>query len=213
MAALLCLHGAATPGILVGMNGVVAFTGGATLPVGCGIGILSLGAMPELRRPSAVRPLVAALLVGSLGVLGLGITMIVWPSLVPSVPEPRSALALSVLGLGLGACALLAGRALRTYRLTRRVADLAVVIGIAWLAAALVGALYYSFRDVGWWLGHALEIGGQRSTRAAWPDSRSTWARSSASPRAGSAVSRRAVCCTTSESLRSTMPCCGSRPL
>jgi putative nucleotidyltransferase with HDIG domain len=158
MAALLCLHGAATPGILVGMNGVVAFTGAATLPVGCAI--LALGAMPQLRRPSAVRPLVAALVVGSLGVLGLGITMIVWPSLVPSVPEPRSALALSVLGLGLGACALLAGRALRTYRLTRRVADLAVVIGIAWLAAALVGALYYSFRDVGWWLGHALEIGG-----------------------------------------------------
>ena len=35
MAALLCLHGAATPGILVGSNGVVSFTGGATLPVGC----------------------------------------------------------------------------------------------------------------------------------------------------------------------------------
>src|SRR5919199_6000538 len=31
MAALLALHGFATPGILVGVNGVVSFSGGATL--------------------------------------------------------------------------------------------------------------------------------------------------------------------------------------
>ena len=57
MAALLCLHGLATPGVLVGMNGVVAFTGGATLPVGAAI--LALGVVPALRRPAAVRPLLA----------------------------------------------------------------------------------------------------------------------------------------------------------
>src|SRR6187551_3132944 len=34
MAALLCLHGLATPGILFDAYGVAAFTGGATLPVG-----------------------------------------------------------------------------------------------------------------------------------------------------------------------------------
>ena len=44
MAALLCLHGITTPGILVGDNGVVAFTGGATLPVGGAI--LALTALP-----------------------------------------------------------------------------------------------------------------------------------------------------------------------
>ena len=48
MAALLALHGIATPGILVGMNGVVAFTGAATLPVGAAI--LALSALPSLRR-------------------------------------------------------------------------------------------------------------------------------------------------------------------
>jgi putative nucleotidyltransferase with HDIG domain len=158
MAALLCLHGAATPGILVGMNGVVAFTGGATLPVGCAI--LALGSVPELRRPSAVRPLLVGLVVGSVGILVLGVTMIRWPALVPAVPAPRSPLALTVLAAGLGACALLATRAFRTYRLTRRTADLVVVVGISWLAASLVGALIYDYRDVGWWLGHALEIGG-----------------------------------------------------
>ena len=62
MAALLCLHGASTPGVLVGSNGVVAFTGGATLPVGCAI--LALGTLSALRRPEAVRPLLVALVVG-----------------------------------------------------------------------------------------------------------------------------------------------------
>ena len=158
MAALLCLHGAATPGILVGMNGVVAFTGGATLPVGCAI--LALGTLPELRRPRAVRPLLYALVVGSVGILALGVTMMRWPGLVPAVPEARSTLALAVLAVGLAACALLSTRALRTFRLTRRIPDLAVVVGVAWLGAALLGALVYDFTNVGWWMGHALEICG-----------------------------------------------------
>jgi hypothetical protein len=34
MAALLAVHGVVTPGVLVGPNGVIALTGGATLPVG-----------------------------------------------------------------------------------------------------------------------------------------------------------------------------------
>jgi hypothetical protein len=158
MAALLCLHGAATPGILVGMNGVVAFTGGATLPVGCVI--LALGTLPELRRPNVIRPLLVALVVGCIGVLALGITMLHRPALVPSVPEPGSGLALGVLAVGLAACLLIGGRALRTYRLTRRVPDIAVAVGIAWLGASLFGALVFDFRHVGWWLGHGLEIAG-----------------------------------------------------
>ena len=158
MAALLCLHGAATPGILVDMNGVVAFTGGATLPVGCVI--LALGTLPRLRRPDAVRPLLAVLVVGSAGILVLGVTMMRWPGLVPAVPEPRSMLALAVLSVGLAACLLLATRALRTYLLTRRVPDLAVAVGVVWLGVALVGALVYDFRNLGWWLGHAVEIAG-----------------------------------------------------
>ena len=119
MAALLCLHGAATPGILVDMNGVVAFTGGATLPVGCVI--LALGTLPVLRRPEAVRPLLATLLAGSAGILVLGIAMMRWPDLVPAVPEPRSVLALSVLAVGLAACWLLVtGRCGRTASLAAR---------------------------------------------------------------------------------------------
>ncbi len=158
MAALLCLHGASTPGILVGSNGVVAFTGGATLPVGCAI--LALGTLSALRGPEAVRPLLIALVLGACAILALGISMIHWPGLVPSVPAPRSPLALAVLAAGLAATALLVVRALRTYLLTRRVLDLAVVVGIAWLGTALVASLVYSFQNVGWWFGHGLEIVG-----------------------------------------------------
>src|SRR5688500_17771499 len=55
MAALLVVHGIATPGILAEMNGVVAFSGAATLPVGGALLVLST--LPALRRPGAVRPL------------------------------------------------------------------------------------------------------------------------------------------------------------
>ena len=47
-ASLLALHGLSTPGVLVGQNGVVAITGGATLPVG---GLSSRS--PSSRSPPA----------------------------------------------------------------------------------------------------------------------------------------------------------------
>ena len=49
MAALLAIHGLATPGVLVGMSGVISFTGGATLPVGAAL--LALSALRSFRRP------------------------------------------------------------------------------------------------------------------------------------------------------------------
>jgi putative nucleotidyltransferase with HDIG domain len=55
---------------------------------------------------------------------------------------------------------LLAVRALHTVLLTRRRADLAVFIGLVWLAGALVPALMLSYLDLAWWLGHGLEVAG-----------------------------------------------------
>jgi hypothetical protein len=53
MAALLALHGLATPGIIVSWNGLVAFTGGATLPVGAAI--LALAALRrDLKKPGSL---------------------------------------------------------------------------------------------------------------------------------------------------------------
>ena len=52
MTALLAVHGLATPGVLVGMNGVVAFAGAASLPAGALM--LALSALPALRRPQRI---------------------------------------------------------------------------------------------------------------------------------------------------------------
>jgi putative nucleotidyltransferase with HDIG domain len=158
MAALLCLHGLTTPGVLVGDNGVVALTGGLTLPAGGAI--LALAALPALRGPQAVKPLLWLLAASVVGIAGLGISGVAMPQLVPGVPEPGSALAIALMAVGLALYAPLALRALRTYLLTRRLADLSVAIGIVWLAAALVAALTLGWWQLGWWLGHAFEIVG-----------------------------------------------------
>jgi putative nucleotidyltransferase with HDIG domain len=157
MAALLALHGIATPDVLMGYNGVVSFTGGATLPIGGAI--FALAAIPQFRRPR-----VAVLLVGQAlllaGVLGLGLAAIAYPQLVPAVPEPGSPAALALLTLGLAFYGALGWRALRTFLLTHRHADLLVVIGIAWLGAALPPAMLLRYYELGWWLGHGFELVG-----------------------------------------------------
>jgi HD-GYP domain-containing protein (c-di-GMP phosphodiesterase class II) len=158
MAALLSIHGLTTPGFLVGDNGLVAFSGALTLPVGGAV--LALSAIPELRRPSAVRPVLA--LQGALivAIIALGLTGILAPSFVPGVPEAASVPAYIVLGFGLVFYGALAVRAGRTFLLTRRFADLAVLYGLVLLAVALVPALLMEYDELGWWLGHGWELVG-----------------------------------------------------
>jgi HD-GYP domain-containing protein (c-di-GMP phosphodiesterase class II) len=158
MATLLALHGIATPGMLIGDNGVVSFTGGATLPIGGAV--LALSALPALRRPGGVKPLL--ILQGLLlaAIAGLGAVGMLIPSTVPAVPETRSAPALALLGIGLAFYGLLGLRALRTFLLTRRRADLLVLVGIVWLAAALPPAMMLHYWELGWWLGHWFELVG-----------------------------------------------------
>jgi putative nucleotidyltransferase with HDIG domain len=158
MAALLALHGLATPGMLVGPNGVVSFTGGATLPVGGAV--LALSALPSLRRPSGVRRLLVlqAVLLG--GVITLGAIGMLIPSAVPGVPEPGSPAALTLLVVGVAFYGVLGLRALRTFLLTRRRADLLAAVGIVWLAAAIPPAMLLHYWELGWWLGHGFELLG-----------------------------------------------------
>ncbi|MET0511760.1 MAG: HD-GYP domain-containing protein [Thermoleophilaceae bacterium] len=158
MAALLAVHGLTTPGILVGSNGVIAFTGAATLPVGGAV--LALAAVSELRGPHAVRLLLALQAVLLVTIVGLGAVGILVSGLVPSVPEPDSPAAIVTLVLAGGFYLVLALRAGRTFLLTRRRADLLVVAGTVVLATALVPALLMDWRELGWWLGHAFELIG-----------------------------------------------------
>lgn len=158
MAALLALHGIASPGVLVEMNGLVAFTGGATLPLGAII--LALTALPALQSPKSVHRLLvlqAALLTAivALGALGLA-----YPQLVPSVPEPAGPAAIAILTAGLALYAFLATRAVSTALLTRRRSDVLVVTGILLLAVALAASLLLDYWDLGWWLGHGFELAG-----------------------------------------------------
>jgi HD-GYP domain-containing protein (c-di-GMP phosphodiesterase class II) len=158
MAALLALHGLATPGMLVGWNGLVAFTGGATLVVGALL--LALAALPSLNRPQSIRRLVVLQVVLLLAVVLVGTVGMLFPELVPSVPEASSPLALALLAFGLLLYAFLEVRAINTFLLTRRRADLLVVVGLSFLATALVGALVLDYMQLGWWLGHAFELMG-----------------------------------------------------
>src|SRR5688500_1668548 len=158
MAALLALHGIATPGILVGMNGVVAFTGGTTLPVGAAL--LALSALPSLRRPRRIRNLVILQIVLLCSVITLGAVGMLFPSIVPAVPEVGSKEAIALLVVGMALFALLTLRAVRTYLLTRRRADLVVAVGIVWLAGALPPAMLLNYMELGWWIGHGLELAG-----------------------------------------------------
>ena len=158
MAALLAIHGLATPGIIVGPNGVIALTGAATLPVGGAV--LALSALPGLRRPRTIRSLLAFQAVSVVGIVGLGVVGMSAPDVVPAVPEYGSPPAVAALIIGVAFYAVLLLRALKTYLLTRRHGDLAVVVGVAWLTAALPPALLLDYADLGWWLGHAFELAG-----------------------------------------------------
>ena len=158
MAALLAVHGLVTPGVLVGMNGLISVTGAATLPVGAAV--MTLSALPAFTGRYAIpRVLVVEAVLGA-AIVVLSLLGALVPSLVPGVPAPRSAAAIVLFAVGLALYGALAVRAMNTFLLTRRAADFAVVLGIVLLAAGLYGALILTFMDLGWWLGHIFEMLG-----------------------------------------------------
>jgi len=158
MSALLAIHGLATPGVIVGMNGVISLTGAATLPAGAAV--LALSAAPPLRRPRTMGPLLALQAFCLVTVFFLGLIGLAVPHVVPSVPTPGSTPAWAALVVGAALFGVLLLRALKTYLLTHRAADMVVVIGIAWLTAALPPAMLMTYMQLGWWLGHLFELAG-----------------------------------------------------
>ena len=158
MTALLAVHGLATPGVLVGPNGVVAFAGGASLPAGALI--LALSALPALRRPRRLEPLIAVQLGLAAAILALGASALAFPALVPAVPTTGAPAAYAVLAGGAALLALIAGRAIRTWQLTRRPGDLLTVAGVAWLGLALLAQMTIPYTQLGFYVGHGLELAG-----------------------------------------------------
>jgi HD domain len=158
MTALLAVHGLATPGVIVGPNGVVALAGGLSLPAGAAV--LALTALPGLRGMRRMGPLLALQAALAALVLSLGAAGLLWPALVPAVPASGSRAAIALMSVGLTLFGLLANRAMRTFALTRRVDDLLVAVGCAWLAVASFATLTATPGSFGFWLGHLLEITG-----------------------------------------------------
>lgn len=158
MASLLAVHGLVTPGVIVGPNGLIALTGAATLPLG-GI-VLALAALPPFTGPRAIPRVLAIEAVLGAAIVILSVLGAAVPHLVPALPTAKSPAAVAMFGVGLVVYGALAVRAMHTFLLTRRFADLAVVFGIVLLATALYGALFLQFTDLGWWMGHAFELLG-----------------------------------------------------
>ena len=158
MTALLAIHGLATPGIIVGMNGVIALAGAASLPAGGAV--LALTALPRMRRPLRMRPVLTLQIGLAAAILLLGGIGLTFPSAVPSVPEAGSAPALVLLVLGIVFYGLLALRAIRTYTLTRRTTDLLVFVGCVWLGWALVPQLVMGYGTLAFYFGHGMELLG-----------------------------------------------------
>jgi HD-GYP domain-containing protein (c-di-GMP phosphodiesterase class II) len=158
MAALLAVHGLVTPGVLVGPNGLIALTGAATLPVG-GI-VLVLAALRPFTGSRAIPRILALEATIAVAIVAVSTLGAALPSLVPSMPDPKSPAAVALFVVGFLVYGALAVRAMHTFLLTRRFADLAVVVGIVLLATALYGALFLYFTDLGWWIGHIYELTG-----------------------------------------------------
>jgi HD-GYP domain-containing protein (c-di-GMP phosphodiesterase class II) len=158
MAALLAVHGLVTPGMVVGPNGLISLTGAATLPVG-GV-VMALAALPAFAGPRAIPRVLAIEAVFGAAIVVVSVLGATIPSLVPALPQPRSAASVALFAFGLLVYGALAVRATNTFLLTRRFADLAVVAGIVLLATALYGALFLYFYELGWWLGHVFELTG-----------------------------------------------------
>ena len=159
MTALLAVHGLATPGVLAGPNGVVAFAGAASLPAGALV--LALSALPALRRPRRIGALLARAGRRSPPRSSRSASARSRsPRSCPAVPQTGdpAAYALLAAGLALLGAARVPRRA--HWQLTRRPADLLVVVGVAWLASSLLAQLTVPFTQLGFYLGHVLELGG-----------------------------------------------------
>jgi HD-GYP domain-containing protein (c-di-GMP phosphodiesterase class II) len=158
MTAMLIAHALASPTVLIGGNGLVQLAGAGNVPAGAVI--LALAAIPSLGRPEHIRRLLifggivlaAVATVATVGLLD--------PAAIPQLPGPGGSLAEVVLVAGLLLLGLLAYRAARTFLLTRRTGDVAIVLGLVWLGCAQVGLLLYTGMDFAFWFAHLLEAAG-----------------------------------------------------
>jgi HD-GYP domain-containing protein (c-di-GMP phosphodiesterase class II) len=159
MAALLAVHGLTTPGFLVEAEytSAVGVSGAFAVPLGGAVILGSLLARPRERGHLRDLLLLQAGVVGA--TVAFGAIALLLPEIVPSVPVALRPLVWWIVAANAVVYGALALRALRTFQLTRRLGDLALVAGLVWLAIAVATYLLSPVWSVGFWSGHALELG------------------------------------------------------
>src|SRR4051812_7848344 len=84
MSVLLVFHALATPGVLIGENGLVQAAGALNLPLGGSI--LAASALPALRRPRSAATVLRVQVLTLVVLVLIGTAGLVFPAVIPSVP-------------------------------------------------------------------------------------------------------------------------------
>jgi HD-GYP domain-containing protein (c-di-GMP phosphodiesterase class II) len=158
MAVFLLVHALATPGEIIGPNGVVQVAGALNLPVG-GL-ILAASGLPILRRHEQIRSLIRIQVLIVICLAVAGALALVFATHIPVVPNPSSVAAETIFVVTVGPLVVLAWRSAHTFLLTRRISDLLVANGVVWLIGAQYGLLNFTMMQAGFWAAHLLEGGG-----------------------------------------------------
>jgi putative nucleotidyltransferase with HDIG domain len=156
---MLAIHGLSTPGFIEARpsTGIVVAGAGA-VPVG-GL-VLAAAVLLPARLRRAARAILIAEAAALAIVVAAGAIALALPSAVPSLPvvdgTPRGAAIVTGTALYL----VVALRPVHTFALTRRLADLAVVLGMITLAGSIGIYLSSPVWSFGFWCGHALQVTG-----------------------------------------------------
>ena len=160
MAGLMTIHGLATPGVFLeeyARNATVGLAGVMAVPAG-GVLLAAATLLPPLTNAgrAIVRCQAAAILV----LIAFGAAGLLHPELIPLVPLQIEPWVYVVMFPVAGVYAWIAWRAVVTYQLTGRRADLVVAIGLVWLGASIVLYLPSETWSFQFWAAHVLEACG-----------------------------------------------------
>jgi HD-GYP domain-containing protein (c-di-GMP phosphodiesterase class II) len=161
MAGLLVIHGLATPGFILdeyGRNATVGLAGGLAVPTG-GV-VLALAVLVPARLVEAPRVIARCAAAAAAALVLLGVAGLAHPQLVPEVPVTATPWAYTLLLPAVLLYGWIARRTWHTFQLTRRAGDLAVVLGLIWLASSIPLYLLSPVWSWMFWTSHALEGGG-----------------------------------------------------
>ena len=158
MAGLLTIHALATPGFLLeeyGRNATIGLAGVSAVPAAAALLALAVAVPASIEHArQLIVGIEAAVLIA---LIGFGTGGLLHPQLIPLIPlsvEPWMYLVLIPTTAVYGLVAL---RAYRTSRLTRRRADGWLAIGVCWLGVSLALYLLSNTWSLGFWWAHMME--------------------------------------------------------